>query len=67
MSSYCTVLQSINHKLWRIGSFGSNSGVNEKCNVIILGDKVKVAVMQSNCGPHKETILVNGVVCWNER
>lgn len=47
------------------GSFGSNSGVNEKCNVIILGDKVKVAVMQSNDGLNEKTLLVNDVLRWN--
>ena len=45
--------------------FGSNSGVNEKCNVIILGDKVKGAVMQSNDVLNEETLRLNDVLRWN--
>lgn len=60
------MLCSFTQCLWcHMGSFGSNSSVNEKCHVIILGDKVKVAVMQSNDGVNEETLLVNDVPQWN--
>lgn len=49
------------------GSFGSNSSVNEKCTVIILGDKMKAAVMQSNDGLNEETPPVNDGLWRNYR
>lgn len=49
------------------GSFGCNFGVNENCNVIILADKVKAAVMQSNDDLNEETFLVNDVLRRNSR
>lgn len=47
MSSQRRALQSTVNRV-SCGSFGCNFGVNENCNVIILADKVKAAVMQSN-------------------
>lgn len=59
------MLRSFTERWWcHMGSFGSNFGVNEKCHVIILGDKVKVAVMRSNDGVNEETLLVNDVPQW---